>query len=161
MPRWSVCCLFRPEDSHGEPIYALENCPKSHPPQTTHLFQKAIPHASTSQATRWKLTANGFSSYGIVRTAFIVLYNRSGNFSWKITFSFSAFWIVFIASWICVLNTEASCSSYLMKANIFWKSWSRIWPQAKPLRRKWAQVDSLLMSIGSKLTFWNWRCDWK
>ena len=84
-------------------------------------------------------------------TFFIVFYKSSWHLLWKNTFSFKGLFWEFVKDFVfCVLTSETGCSSHFMKANIFRKSRSHIWPQANPPGRKRPQMDYLVMTVSSK-----------
>ena len=66
---------------------------KHDPSPVQHFFQKSTSYWTPAQSTKTKMTANGFSSYELFvkKCYFCWIFNRSGNFSWKNTFSFPGF----------------------------------------------------------------------
>ena len=130
--------------------------------ENQQFLKNLVSYLASAQSARTKMTAIWFSSYELfvkIDTFQFTLRLKVSIFVKNHFFILSHLKIVFKG--FCVPTPEASCSSYFMKTNIFWKSWSHMWAQAKPLGRKWPQFDSLVMNFSSKWTLLNWLCDKK
>ena len=88
--------------------------------ENRHFLQKLTPYLAPGQATRTKMTANGFSSYELfvkMDTFQFTLRLKVSIFVENHFFILSHLKIVFKG--FCVPTPEASCSSSFMKTNIF------------------------------------------
>ena len=118
----------------------------------TNIFRKSWSHIwpqANPQGRKWPQMDSLIMNFSSKSTLFNSPCDQKFIFLWKHTFPFPSF-KKNILKGFCVLTSETRGSSYFVKTNIFWKSWSHIWPQAKPLWRKWPQMDSLVMSFSSK-----------